>query len=257
MQAEPEPERVSSAEALRFELKAETREETPTFKLAQTRNAKTGRARYADRWKEWTCTGKPPATELSPQTGEYLCRQPGSKRNTAACSTNSGYGYSTCATPTCPNTSTRAGSNATASSSRIAKDGFKRRTCRRQCRLSVGNKEEAKPPSQLLSLKLHLTIPLLTRKKIRKDGRRSALTNCATSHSIWIRQTQAASSDNVPAYVRRNMELFGNTLTSVEQFYSKYTVKKEDNDENTYFIFKYFPRWKEARLVRTFSLVFI
>lgn len=37
--------------------------------------------------------------------------------------------------------------------------------------------------------------------------------------------------DNVPAYVRRNMELFGNTLTSVEQFYSKYTVKKEDNDE--------------------------
>jgi len=32
--------------------------------------------------------------------------------------------------------------------------------------------------------------------------------------------------DNVPAYVRRNMELVGNTLTSVEQFYSKYTVKK-------------------------------
>ena len=37
--------------------------------------------------------------------------------------------------------------------------------------------------------------------------------------------------DNVPAYVRRNMELFGNTLTSVEQFYSKYTVKKDENDE--------------------------
>lgn len=37
--------------------------------------------------------------------------------------------------------------------------------------------------------------------------------------------------DHVPAYVRRNMELFGNTLTSVEQFYSKYTVKKEDNKE--------------------------
>lgn len=37
--------------------------------------------------------------------------------------------------------------------------------------------------------------------------------------------------DSVPAYVRRNMELFGNTLTSVEQFYSKYTVKKDDNDE--------------------------
>ncbi|QEC68835.1 cell division protein FtsZ [Panacibacter ginsenosidivorans] len=37
--------------------------------------------------------------------------------------------------------------------------------------------------------------------------------------------------DNVPAYVRRNMELFGNTLTSVEQFYSKYTVKKDENEE--------------------------
>jgi cell division protein FtsZ len=37
--------------------------------------------------------------------------------------------------------------------------------------------------------------------------------------------------DAVPAYVRRNMELFGNTLTSVENFYSKYTVNKNDNDQ--------------------------
>ncbi len=37
--------------------------------------------------------------------------------------------------------------------------------------------------------------------------------------------------ENVPAYVRRNMELFGNTLTTVEQFYSKYTVKKEENED--------------------------
>lgn len=37
--------------------------------------------------------------------------------------------------------------------------------------------------------------------------------------------------ESVPAYVRRNMELFGNTLTSVEQFYSKYTVKKDEKDE--------------------------
>ena len=37
--------------------------------------------------------------------------------------------------------------------------------------------------------------------------------------------------DAVPAYVRRNMELFGNTLTSVENFYSKYTVKKDENEE--------------------------
>ncbi|WP_153797022.1 cell division protein FtsZ [Foetidibacter luteolus] len=37
--------------------------------------------------------------------------------------------------------------------------------------------------------------------------------------------------DNVPAYVRRNMELFGNTLTSVENYYSKYAVKKDENDK--------------------------
>lgn len=36
--------------------------------------------------------------------------------------------------------------------------------------------------------------------------------------------------DAVPAYIRRNMELFGNTLTSVENFYSKYTVNKDDNN---------------------------
>ena len=37
--------------------------------------------------------------------------------------------------------------------------------------------------------------------------------------------------DVVPAYVRKNMELFGNTLTSVEQFYSKVTVGKDENDQ--------------------------
>jgi len=36
--------------------------------------------------------------------------------------------------------------------------------------------------------------------------------------------------DSVPAYIRRNMELFGNTLTSVENFYSKYTVGKDENN---------------------------
>ncbi len=36
--------------------------------------------------------------------------------------------------------------------------------------------------------------------------------------------------ETVPAYIRRKMELFGNTLTSVENFYSKYTVGKDEND---------------------------
>jgi cell division protein FtsZ len=47
--------------------------------------------------------------------------------------------------------------------------------------------------------------------------------NMNTNHDV------TGEFDNVPAYVRRNMELFGNTLTSVENYYSKYTVKKEEN----------------------------
>ena len=37
--------------------------------------------------------------------------------------------------------------------------------------------------------------------------------------------------DAVPAYVRRNLDLFGNTLASVENYYSKYTVEKDDNNQ--------------------------
>lgn len=37
--------------------------------------------------------------------------------------------------------------------------------------------------------------------------------------------------ESVPAYIRRNMDLFGNTLTSVENFYSKYTVKTDENND--------------------------
>lgn len=47
--------------------------------------------------------------------------------------------------------------------------------------------------------------------------------NMNTNHDV------TGEFDNVPAYVRRNMELFGNTLTSVENYYSKYSVKKEEN----------------------------
>jgi cell division protein FtsZ len=37
--------------------------------------------------------------------------------------------------------------------------------------------------------------------------------------------------DSVPAYIRRNMELFGNSITSVENFYSKVTVSKDSNNQ--------------------------
>ena len=37
--------------------------------------------------------------------------------------------------------------------------------------------------------------------------------------------------DAVPAYVRRNLDLFGNTLASVENYYSKYTVEPDENNQ--------------------------
>ena len=38
--------------------------------------------------------------------------------------------------------------------------------------------------------------------------------------------------EDVPAYVRRNMELFGNAaLASVENFYSNSNVKKDEKDQ--------------------------
>ena len=37
--------------------------------------------------------------------------------------------------------------------------------------------------------------------------------------------------ESVPAYVRRNLEVHNTALTSVEKFYSKYTVKPDENNQ--------------------------
>ena len=37
--------------------------------------------------------------------------------------------------------------------------------------------------------------------------------------------------DAVPAYIRRNLDLFGNTMASVENYYSKYTVEQDENNQ--------------------------
>ena len=39
--------------------------------------------------------------------------------------------------------------------------------------------------------------------------------------------------ETVPAYIRKKMELFGNAFTSAENFYSNYTVNKEDDSSKT------------------------
>ncbi len=50
------------------------------------------------------------------------------------------------------------------------------------------------------------------------------------SFNIGNGNDQSAEFDEVPAYVRRNMDLFGNTLASVENYYSKYTVEQDENN---------------------------
>jgi cell division protein FtsZ len=51
------------------------------------------------------------------------------------------------------------------------------------------------------------------------------------SFNIGNGNDPSAEFDEVPAYVRRNMDMFGNTLASVENFYSKYTVEQDGNNK--------------------------
>jgi cell division protein FtsZ len=67
-----------------------------------------------------------------------------------------------------------------------------------------------------------------------EDQKRRAAERIQKLRNLSFNVNAAADPNNefesVPAYVRRNMELFGNTLASVENFYSKYTVGKDEND---------------------------
>lgn len=68
-----------------------------------------------------------------------------------------------------------------------------------------------------------------------EDQKRRAAERIQKLRNLSFNMNNASDTNNefdaVPAYVRRNMELFGNTLTSVENFYSKYTVGKDENDQ--------------------------
>lgn len=68
-----------------------------------------------------------------------------------------------------------------------------------------------------------------------EDQKRRAADRIQKLRNLSFNMNNAADANNefdaVPAYVRRNMELFGSTLTSVENFYSKYTVGKDENDQ--------------------------
>jgi len=92
-------------------------------------------------------------------------------------------------------------------------------------------KEEEPPKKPMLTVDSTLD-DLLNNEE--EEQKRRAAERISKLRNLSFNMNSAdanAEYDSVPAYVRRNMELFGNTLTSVEQFYSKYTVKKDENDE--------------------------
>ncbi len=68
-----------------------------------------------------------------------------------------------------------------------------------------------------------------------EDQKRRAAERIQKLRNLSYNMNNTADANNefdaVPAYVRRNMDLFGSTLTSVENFYSKVTVGKDENNQ--------------------------
>lgn len=94
--------------------------------------------------------------------------------------------------------------------------------------LQLVEKEVSAPVSPQAQMAIGDDLSTEEEQKRRAQDRIQKLRNL----SFNVNGTDAGGEfDAVPAYVRRNMELFGNTLTSVENFYSKYTVNKDENDK--------------------------
>ena len=77
------------------------------------------------------------------------------------------------------------------------------------------------------------TISLLDSSE-EEDQRKRALERIQKLRNLSFNMSNTDDNsefENVPAYVRRNMELFGNTLATVEDFYSKVTVDKNEKNE--------------------------
>ena len=67
-----------------------------------------------------------------------------------------------------------------------------------------------------------------------EEQRKRALERIQKLRNISFNMNNAETNtefDSVPAYVRRNIELFGNTLTTVENFYGRVSVEKNDRNE--------------------------
>lgn len=115
-----------------------------------------------------------------------------------------------------------------------AKDPFEQFEEEIQLELIIKDEVEEKPKTILENEKQIVSENLDAPLNEEEDQKKRAAERIHKLRNLSFNMnSKEASSDfeSVPAYVRRNMELFGNTLTSVEQFYSKYTVKKDEKDE--------------------------
>jgi len=100
--------------------------------------------------------------------------------------------------------------------------------------------EEEEPTMQLVMREEHsiakpaaqnFDMPLDDSEEQRRKVRERIQKLRNLSFNIGNGNDPSAEFDEVPAYVRRNMDLFGNTLASVENYYSKYTVEQDENNQ--------------------------
>ena len=92
----------------------------------------------------------------------------------------------------------------------------------------VNNKENITEEQQPVS---HIVLEDLSEEE---DQRRRAVERIQKLRNLSFNMNSSDATtefDNVPAYVRRNMELFGNSLATVENFYGRATVEKNNNNE--------------------------
>ena len=92
-------------------------------------------------------------------------------------------------------------------------------------------REESNTPVAHVNQQANYDMPLDAAEEQRKKVAERIQKLRNLSFNINSANDPSNDFESVPAYVRRNMEMFGNTLASVENYYSKYTVDKDENNQ--------------------------
>lgn len=93
---------------------------------------------------------------------------------------------------------------------------------------TVEEPEAIRPDDQIIEPEENLLMDETEEQRRRATDRIQKLRNL----SFNINGTDTNNEfENVPAYIRRNLELY-NTVNNVENFYSSYTVKPDDNNKS-------------------------